>query len=72
MTSSSTRRREGYRTTSANSSLGNGNLRPETLSATRRERPSQPGNPAAETGSIRTGHGNLGLFPTLRNHVGSR
>ena len=56
----------------ANSSLGNGNLRPETLGATRRERSSQPGNPAAETGSIRTGHGNLGLFSTLGNHVGLR
>ena len=51
-------------------SLETGNL-PPILDATRRERSSQPGNPAAETGSIRTGRGNLGLFFDPGNHVGS-
>jgi hypothetical protein len=42
------------------------NLPPETLGATRRERSSQPRNPAVETGSIRTAHGNGKLFDTCK------
>src|ERR1700726_4068550 len=46
------------------SNSGNGNLRPETLGATRRERSPERAKPTAETGSPRTGYGNVGLFLT--------
>jgi hypothetical protein len=48
----------------ANSNLGNGNLRPESLGETRRERSPERAKPTAETGSPRTGYGNVGLFLT--------
>ena len=50
--------------------LWNGNLRPETLGAPRRERSPEPAKPTAETGSPRTAYGNVGLFLTLGSHVG--
>jgi hypothetical protein len=53
------------------SNSGNGNLRPETLGATRRERSSQSAKPTAETRFPRTGYGNLALFLAAGNHVGS-
>ena len=56
----------------ANSNSGNGNLRPETLGAPRREKFSQRAKPTAETGSPRAGYGNVALFLTLGNHVGLR
>ena len=56
----------------ANSNLGNGNVRPETLGDTRRERSPERAKPTAETGSPRTGYGNVGLFLTLGSHVGLR
>ena len=56
----------------ANSNSGNGNLRPETLGAPRREKFTQPAKPTAETGSPREGYGNVALFLTLGNHVGLR
>src|ERR1700719_4705929 len=56
----------------ANSNLGNGYLRPETLGETRRERSPERAKPTAETGSPRTGYGNVGLFLTLGSHVGLR
>jgi hypothetical protein len=49
---------------------GNGNLRPETLGAPRRERSPERAKPTAEIGSPRTGYGNVGLFLTLGSHVG--
>src|SRR5271163_764481 len=52
------------------SNSGNGNLRPETLGATPRERSPERAKPTAETGSPRTGYGNVGLFLTLGSHVG--
>ena len=58
--------------TLAQSSSGNGNLRPETLGAPRREKFSQRAKPTAETGSPRAGYGNVALFLTLGNHVGLR
>jgi hypothetical protein len=54
----------------ANSNLGNGNLRPETLGETRRERSPERAKPTAETCSPRTSYGNVGLFLTLGSHVG--
>src|SRR6202035_1917940 len=59
-------------THSANSNSGNGNLRPETLGAPRREKFSQRAKPTAETGSPRAGYGNVALFLALGNHVGLR
>jgi len=56
----------------AHSNSGNGNLRPETLGVTRREGSPERANPTAETGSPRTGYGNVALFPTHGNHVGLR
>jgi hypothetical protein len=56
----------------ANSNSGNGNLRPETLGSPCRQRSRECSKPTRETGSRRTGYGNLGLFPPLGNHVGSR
>jgi hypothetical protein len=54
------------------SNSGNGNLRPETLDVTRRERSPERANPIAETGSPRIGYGNVELFLTLGNHVDLR
>jgi hypothetical protein len=56
----------------AHSNSGNGNLRPETLGVTRREGSPERANPTAETGSPRTGYGNVALFPTHGNHVDLR
>ena len=56
----------------ANSNSGNGNLRPETLGATRREKSAQRAKPTVETGSPHAGYGNVALFLTLGNHVGLR
>ena len=56
----------------AHSNSGNRNLRPETLGVTRREGSPERANPTAETGSPRTGHGNVALFPTRGNHVDLR
>src|SRR4029077_8801945 len=56
----------------ANSNFGNGNLRPETLGAPRREKFSQRAKPTAETGAPRAGYGNVALFLTLGSHVGLR
>ena len=56
----------------AHSNSGNGNLRPETLGVTRREGSPERANPTAETGSPRTGYGNVALFPTRGNHVDLR
>ena len=46
----------------ANTNSGNGNLRPETLGATRRETSPERAKPTAETGSLRAGYGNVGLI----------
>jgi len=53
----------------ANSNSGNGNLRPETLGATRREKSAQRAKRTAETRFPRAGYGNVALFPTLGNRA---
>ncbi len=74
-TGSSTRCREGYGRVNglAQTAALETEICGQRLWARRAEKgPLNPRNPAAETGSIRTGHGNVGLFPTLGNHVGLR